>query len=226
MLAHMAVSKTRRTAQPGTVGPLDEASRSTQASRPKASPRRPWWWVAIVAFVLAGAGIGFLIGRITADELTDGSSSDTTGFTELDQAAIDAVLQEGLTAHVAGDLATASVKYEQVLSVDPQNKFALFNLGLIAHTNIDYEAAVTNYEAALAVDPSYTPARFNLGLVFADQKRWTPAGEAFRLVLETEPDNAQATYQLGLVLIAEGDEAGGQELIDAAVALDPTVTSG
>jgi hypothetical protein len=44
-------------------------------------------------------------------------------------------------------------------------------------------------------------------------------------VLAVQPDDARATYQLGLVRIGQGDQVAGQKLIDAAVALDPNVTS-
>ncbi|MFM2070840.1 MAG: hypothetical protein RLZZ623_1103 [Actinomycetota bacterium] len=183
---------------------------------------RGLWLLAVPALLVVGGGAGFLLGRSTAD---DAPASASTGYTEADQQAIDALLQEGLALHVAGDLEGARTKYEQVLAVQPDNKFALFNLGLVAHTKVDYEAAVARYTAALAVDPAYQPARFNLGLVYAAQKRWSLADEAFQIVLAAQPDDARATYQLGLVRIGQGDQVAGQKLIDAAVALDPSVTS-
>lgn len=198
---------------------------ATPAPGPAPSSGRSWWKVATPLLIVAGAGGGFLIGRTTADRIGSSAASETSGYTAADQQAIDAVLQEGLTFHVAGQLDQAQEKYEQVLAADPGNKFALFNLGLIAQTRGDYETAVTRYEASLLTDATYAPARYNLGIVYAAQQRWVKAEDAFRAVLAAEPDNAAVTYQLGLVLVGKGDVAGGQQLIDTAVSLDPTVTA-
>jgi Tfp pilus assembly protein PilF len=43
-------------------------------------------------------------------------------------------LNKGLQAHAAGKLDEASKDYHDVLTHDPQNKFALYNLGVIAQT--------------------------------------------------------------------------------------------
>ncbi len=180
--------------------------------------------------MVAGAAGGFLIGRVTADKITDDETQvalpetpTSTAFNSSDQAAIDTLLQEGLSAHVAGDLDEAAAKYEQVLAADSANKFALFNRGLVAHTRGDLAAAIADYEATLAIDDAYVPARFNLGIVYSAQGEWSDAEAAFRAVVDSEPDNTTAMYRLGLALIEQGDDAGGQQLIDEATAIDPGV---
>ena len=51
------------------------------------------------------------------------------------------ILDDALAAHAAGELDRAVDLYEQVLVLDPQNRFAYYNLGLIDQTRGDVAAA-------------------------------------------------------------------------------------
>jgi hypothetical protein len=59
------------------------------------------------------------------------------------------LLQQGLRAHAAGNLGTAVADYRQVLVLDPQNKFAYYNIGLIDQTQGNDAASEQNYRTAL-----------------------------------------------------------------------------
>ena len=49
--------------------------------------------------------------------------------------------------------------------LDPQNKYAYYNLGYIAQVRGDKANAESQYKLALAVDPKYDPALYNPALV-------------------------------------------------------------
>ena len=85
-----------------------------------------------------------------------------------------ATLQEALEAHARGELGTAEELYLETLELDPDNKFAHYNLGAIAQARGDLETAASRYDEALAIDPEFVPALFNLAIVRTEQ------GEAAR----------------------------------------------
>ena len=58
-------------------------------------------------------------------------------------------LNKGLEAHLAGRLDEATTDYREALALDPQNKFAYFNLGLIDQTQNRLDAAENNYRVAI-----------------------------------------------------------------------------
>ena len=72
----------------------------------------------------------------------------------------------GLQAEVQGDYATAQAKFEDLLKVDPSNKFANYNLGYIAQTvDKNNASAAKYYAAAIKTDPQYGPALYNLAII-------------------------------------------------------------
>jgi tetratricopeptide (TPR) repeat protein len=63
------------------------------------------------------------------------------------------LLREGLRLHSSGQYREAEVTFRKVLTVDPRNADAFYNLGSLAERNHDYVMALTNYRAALALSP-------------------------------------------------------------------------
>ncbi len=63
------------------------------------------------------------------------------------------LLREGLRLHSAGQYREAEATFRQVLTVDPRNADAFYNLGSLAERNHDYVIALTNYRAALNFSP-------------------------------------------------------------------------
>lgn len=138
--------------------------------------------------------------------------------------ASDAV-NRGLEAHLAGKLDEATTAYREALALDPQNKFAYFNLGLIDQTQNHLEAAENNYRVALGIDPDFPSALFNLAIV---RKALGDPQEAIRLyrhVISITPDNASAHLNLGFLLRDAGDTAGANAELATATNLDPTLKS-
>jgi len=165
-----------------------------------------------------------ILGLITAVALSlmafgpcGGGQSDT-------EKASDA-LSRGLEAHVAGRLDEATAAYRETLALDPQNKFAYFNLGLIDQTQGRLDAAENNYRVALSIDPDFPSALFNLAIVRKAQGDTQEAIQLYRHVTSIAPDNAGAHLNLGLLLRDAGDTAGANAELDKAVQLDPTLQS-
>lgn len=136
---------------------------------------------------------------------------------------LDQWLDEGLTAHVEDRLVDAADAYQEVLLLDPTNKFALYNLGLIAHTQGRAEEAEASYRLAIATDPAYEPALFNLAILRYDAGDYREATDLYRLVLSVNPNNAKGHLNLGFALKALGLDAEGSRELAEAVALDPSL---
>jgi tetratricopeptide (TPR) repeat protein len=136
-------------------------------------------------------------------------------------AAADA-FAHGLQAQTAGKFDEATAAYYEVLSKDPKNDAALFNLGLIAHLQNRPVAAESYYRLALELEPNNAKALFNLAIIRANASGGAPeAVTLYRKVIALLPDYADAHFNLALVLRSLGQTAEAQQEFAAAQRLDP-----
>jgi tetratricopeptide (TPR) repeat protein len=143
-----------------------------------------------------------------------------SGNGEVEQA--DEILQQGLQAQAAGDFDFAVDAYLQVIQLDPQNKFAYYNLGVIEQVRGELPAAEGHYRTTLGLDPDFVPALFNLAILRTE----TSPDEAVTLyehLIQVDPSHAAAHLNLGFLLIEQGHERRGQKELEEAVRLDPSL---
>lgn len=145
------------------------------------------------------------------------------GKSEAQQAA-DA-LNQGLQAHVAGNLDQAANAYNECLKREAANKLCLYNLGLIAQTEQRDVEAEKYYRMSLETDPAYAPSLFNLAIIRKNAGSVDEAAGLYRQVIDIQPDNAAAHLNLGLLLLEQGQTALANAELTTAIKLDPTVTS-
>jgi tetratricopeptide (TPR) repeat protein len=138
---------------------------------------------------------------------------------------VDRMLASALQAHAEGHLREAVDLYERILVLDPQNKFAYYNLGLIDQTQGRVDAAAANYVQAIEIDPAFTPALFNLAIIRADQGAADEAIELYRDVLAVNADDAGAHLNLGFLLLDQGHRKPGRAELAIAVQIDPSLES-
>ena len=153
------------------------------------------------------------------------------GASEDEQA--DEILQRGLEAQAAGDLAAAEVAYLEVIQLDPQNKFAYYNLGVIEQSQGRLEAAESHYRTTLGLDPDFVPALFNLAILRTEADFAEEASSLYEHLIEVTPIEtaspedvklvAAAHLNLGFLLIEQGREGRGQKELEEAVRLDPSL---
>jgi Flp pilus assembly protein TadD len=175
---------------------------------------RPRWR----AGAILGAA-GFVIALTLAGCSSTGSSSANS---DARQASV--ALQAGLLAQSQGQTQTAIDDYHKVLSLDPKNKYAYYNLGLIDQQAGRNDAAERNYRQALNIDPEFESALFNLAII-----RTVPApveAEAlYRHVITINASNAAAHLNLGFLLRSVGRADEGNAELKKAVQLDPQLAS-
>jgi tetratricopeptide (TPR) repeat protein len=99
---------------------------------------------------------------------------------DAETAGADVKLDSALEAHAEGRLEEAVRLYLRVLVLDPENKFAYYNLGLIDQTLGRTDAAASNYTDALTIDPDFGPALFDLAIIRAEQGSTDEAIDLYR----------------------------------------------
>jgi tetratricopeptide (TPR) repeat protein len=134
------------------------------------------------------------------------------------------LLNAGLQAEVQGDYKTAQAKFEDLLKVDSNNKFANYNLGYIAQTaNKDNATASKYYAAAIKTDPQYGPALYNLAIIETANGNTPTAIALYKRAVTADPTDANANLNLGFLLYQTGDKAGADAAFRKAIALNPAL---
>lgn len=168
---------------------------------------------------MAGAGLllvavgAALAAPACGDDQSDGERSEANAET----------LQEGLDAHVAGDLEEAEARYREVIDDDDRNAFAYYNLALVEQTTDRADDAEEHYRRAIALDPQFTSALFNLAILRTQAGATDEAMALYEQLLAIDPGNAGAHLNLGFVLQGLGRAEDAQSEFDAATAIDPSL---
>ena len=149
-----------------------------------------------------------------------GSPSQTTS-----PASSASLLNKALQEVVAGQTAQAQADFEQVVRLDPKNKYAYYNLGYLAQTGGRASEAETQYRLALAIDPKYGPALYNLAILRTADGATADALKLYRDAIAANGKDANAHFNLGLLLRKTGDTKRGDAEIALAVLLNPSLSA-
>jgi len=119
----------------------------------------------------------------------------------------------------------AQTDFEEVLRLDPQNKYAYYNLGYIAQIGGHDTDAETQYRHSLAIDPKFEPALYSLAILRANAGATEEAIGLYRQAIAVKAKDANAHFNLGLLLRHTGKTDEGNAEIALAVQLDPSLAS-
>ena len=81
---------------------------------------------------------------------------------ETDSSAVRATFQEGMACIGSGDYKKAEEIFQRVISYEPQNYTAWFNLGIVQYRESNLEKALHSWERTLEIRPDFIKARENL----------------------------------------------------------------
>lgn len=160
------------------------------------------------------------------------TSTSTTASASIDPVGtqVTRLLQNGIRFAQNNQLDQASTTFTNVLTLDPDNKFALYNLGLLAQTRKDSRGALTFYDRALAADPGYQPALYNKAIVL-EASDIDQSVALYERIVAANNKASTAWFRLSIAYAAAGDEAKAKDARKKALALDsklasaPTVTA-
>ena len=99
---------------------------------------------------------------------------------------------EGRVRELGRDVEGAIAFYDEVLSLEPAHKHALFHLALNVDRRGEDEEAKDLYERALMSPPVNMAVVMNLGILYEDRGNYRRAMQCFDLALQADPDNRRA----------------------------------
>jgi tetratricopeptide (TPR) repeat protein len=180
---------------------------SRRADRHQRRSRLPLLLASLVVVLVAAGLVVWLV------VLKDDGGNDA-------KQARDAI-SAGLALQAKGDLAGAYAKYNEALTHERNNKFALYDLAVVDALQSNPGLAEQHYRQALAVDPHYEPAMYNLAIVEQTLGNTRYALSLYQQAVQTNPSDASAHFNLALMLRATGDVKDGDAQMRIARQLNP-----
>jgi protein O-GlcNAc transferase len=108
-------------------------------------------------------------------------------------------IQSALAEHQAGNLTKAEDLYRKVLTVQPENFYALHYLGVLYTQLGQYDPAINHLEKALQVNPSDADTYYNLAIAFQGKGQIDDALKTYQKTVQLNPQNADAYVNLGII---------------------------
>jgi Flp pilus assembly protein TadD/peroxiredoxin len=115
-----------------------------------------------------------------------------------------------------GFLKEAEQAFQQVISANPEDADAYYNLGTLYLRRNSPEEAKHNLEQALKLRPNYPEAWNNLGMMAAQQGKNEEAIRSFQQSLELRPSYGTALLNLGNLYRRQGDFAQAETFLKRA----------
>jgi tetratricopeptide (TPR) repeat protein len=180
-----------------------ETTTSRRNARRNKSNRPVVIGIAVVVVLVIALVIGF-VGFSGNDKRTP--AAGTTGAAN----SAAALLTKALAEMKSGDLSSAKNDLVQISKVDPQNKYAYYDLGYIAQTQKqnsdailradanDINGAIVLYRQAVASDPQDAKAHFNLGLLLRQSGQTGPGNVEVQAAVKISPDLKTAAAAQGV----------------------------
>ena len=109
---------------------------------------------------------------------------------------IDQLFQQGNAAQASGQYAEAERIFRQVISLNPQDAKAYYNLGNALYAQNKLEEAITAYNQAIALNPQYAKAYNNLGYALQLQGQLEAAIASYETAIRLDPNNTTARNNL------------------------------
>lgn len=161
-----------------------------------------------------------LIGGCSGDK--DEPDTSKGSSTAAEPTAVDKLMDRGLEQVQKEKYDDARGTFESILTIDPKNAFATYNLGFIAQRQGQDPQAIELYAKSTQLDPTFAPPLYNLAIL-TEASDLDAAAAFYRRVLELEPEDAATMMRLGFLLQHQGKTAEGQELLDQGIELDPSL---
>ncbi len=120
------------------------------------------------------------------------------------------------------DVEAARQVWREILSADPENAEAHFNLGLLYLRSGEYQPAIAAFRKVIMLQPQMPDALFNLGFAYAKSGRYDQAVESYSQAAALSPPyQDEILYNLATVLEIQGDWQKALQKLQTAIELNP-----
>jgi tetratricopeptide (TPR) repeat protein len=119
----------------------------------------------------------------------------------MDPEHVEALINLGMLAYDAGQLAEAAQSFRCAVELQPENGIAQFNLGSVLEELGEFEAARQHLRLAVRHEPHHADARYNLAFVCEKLGALVEAREHWTVYVKLEPSGTWSDYarkRLGL----------------------------
>jgi predicted O-linked N-acetylglucosamine transferase (SPINDLY family) len=135
---------------------------------------------------------------------------------------IQAILDQGIELHQAGQLEGARECYQQILKADKSHFDGLQLLGAIAAQMKQYDEAIELMKAAISVNSNNDAVFNNLGNVYYELRCYAKAIECIQRAIHIQPSYPEPYNNLGNVLHKLGRNEEAIECFQRAIHIQPS----
>lgn len=181
--------------------------------------------LAVLAAAVVGLGAAscsFLPGAGKPADPGKGGGMDGAVSAANGDPRVTSLLRSGIHQAQQKRWATATTTFHSVLSIDPRNLYAWYDLGVIAQAKSDAALALSYYDQALASDGTYTPAMYNKAIVL-ENSRPKQAIALYSQIIAIDPRASTAYLRMAFVEAELGDLSHARVADARAVAIEPSL---
>lgn len=109
------------------------------------------------------------------------------------------LIEQGATLLSQGHCLKALKRFQQALSINPNDGLASYNAGLAYYTMGNYAQAVASYQTAIRQHPNFIEAHHNLAQAYAAQNQYPLAIKAYHQALHLDSCDFKSAYNLSLL---------------------------
>jgi putative GTP pyrophosphokinase len=148
----------------------------------------------------------------------------STSVIDLDNASIDDLLLNALTAHNENRFEDAITVYSRILELKPEERICSLiykHRGMTYFAQSRYHEAIADFSEALAMDPGSYRVAYYRGVVYAVLQKYFEAIEDFSLSLKINPYQAFCLFRRGQAYFHVGDYPQALSDCEESLSMDP-----
>jgi tetratricopeptide (TPR) repeat protein len=171
---------------------------------------------------LAATGCTSPVGANTPDTGSAAVSAASWSDEHNDVTRVAALLDVGVQQASAKHWQAASTTFQDVLAINPNNVYALYDLGVIDQTNGNPPGAISFYSRAIAANKKYTPAMYNKAILLESSDPQEAIG-LYQEIIGINPQASTAYLRMAFTQAEQGNITEARAAYAKAIAIDPAL---
>jgi tetratricopeptide (TPR) repeat protein len=131
------------------------------------------------------------------------------------------LIDEALELEKQGDNATALVKWQKALEMNPNSAYANNGMGTVLGLTGKPEESISYFQMAIQIEGDFFEAYYNLGVVLTKEDKINEAIDAWRNTVRIRPKYAKGHESLGYLYYQQGKYADSLAELRLALASEP-----